>query len=377
MVYFFLMHAQLILEDGSSFRGIHFGASCSVSGEVVFNTGMTGYPETLTDPSYKGQILVLTYPLIGNYGVPAHTTDDFGLSRFFESNHIHISALIISDYSENYHHWNAQKSLGTWLKEHNIPALYAIDTRALTKKLRESGVMLGKVIIDTAISSPLFDIHSFEDPNKRNLVAEVSCTEVIEYIPTSSKKTVVLIDCGVKNNIIRELLKRQFHIYRVPWDYDFFHLSFDGIFLSNGPGDPKICTSTIFHLQQAMTKNIPIFGICLGNQLLALASGANTYKLKYGHRSQNQPCLEVGTHRCFITSQNHGFAVDEKTLTRGWSSWFVNVNDTTNEGIQHESGRWKSVQFHPEATAGPVDTNYLFDIFEKMLYEKKSMELIK
>ncbi len=350
--------AKLILSDGSCFEGFHFGASHSVPGEVVFNTGMTGYPETLTDPSYSGQILVLTYPLIGNYGVPAQARDPkTNLPLYFESDKIHIRALIIADYSTKYHHWNAQKSLDAWLKEQHIPAIYGIDTRALTKKLREKGVMLGKVVVDKDCA--------FEDPNTKNLVSEVSCKGVQTY--GSAKTKIALIDCGVKNNISRELIKRNLTVIRVPWDYDATSLDVSGIFLSNGPGDPTQCTKTIEYLRKAMKKKIPIFGICLGNQLLALAAGAKTYKLRYGHRSQNQPCLEVGTKHCVITSQNHGFAVDEKTLPSGWQSWFVNANDHTNEGIIHKSGLWKSIQFHPEATAGPVDTNYLFDTFVKML----------
>ena len=353
-----LQKAKLVLEDGTSYEGFHFGAKRSVSGEVVFNTGMTGYPETLTDPSYKGQILVLTYPLIGNYGVPVDKRDiDTGLLDYFESDTVHISGLIIVDYSEKYNHWNAAKSLGDWLIEHNIPALYAVDTRAITKRLREKGVMLGGIVVDEEVA--------FEDPLKRNLVAEVSCKEVVRY--GSGRYTVILVDTGVKNNIIRELLKRDLTLIRVPWDYDFTMMECDGVFVSNGPGDPVQCRSTIMHLRKMMEKNIPIFGICLGNQLLALAAGAQTYKLKYGHRSQNQPCLEVGTKRCFITSQNHGFAIDSESLPLGWKPWFVNANDGTNEGIIHESGLWKIIQFHPEATAGPVDTNYLFDIFVNML----------
>lgn len=352
------MKAKLVLEDGTSYEGFQFGADKSAAGEVVFNTGMTGYPETLTDASYKGQILVLTYPLVGNYGVPKEETDPVtGLLRYFESNKVHISALIISDYSDKYYHWNAAKSLGKWLEENNVPAIYGIDTRALTKKLREKGVMLGKVVVDNDLE--------FDDPNKRNLAAEVSCKEVTTY--GNGSKKVVLLDFGVKNNIIRELLKRDLTVICVPWDYDFFTLEFDGIFLSNGPGDPKMCDATIKNVKKAIENNIPIFGICLGNQILGLAAGGDTYKLKYGHRSQNQPCLEIGTKRCFITSQNHGFAVDEKKLPAGWSTWFVNANDGTNEGIRHVSGRWMSVQFHPEATAGPVDTNYLFDVFMQML----------
>ncbi len=361
------MKGKLILEDGSSFEGNVIGADNSINGEVVFNTGMVGYPECLTDPSYNGQILVLTYPLIGNYGVPELITDPLTkLPTQFESKKIQIRGLIISDYSNNYNHWESTKSLSEWLKEHNIPALHGIDTRALTKKLREKGVMQGKITINTVIE--------FEDPNKLNLVAEVSCKEPTTYenkntLPT---KTVLLIDFGVKYNIIRSMLKRNLKIIRVPWNYDFINsdMKYDGIFLSNGPGNPKMCTTAITNLRKALQKKIPIFGICLGNQILALAAGADTYKLKYGHRSQNQPCVEVGTKRCFITPQNHGYAVDENTLPLEWEPWFTNANDGTNEGIKHKSNLFKAIQFHPEHCAGPRDTEFLFDDFIKMMEKR-------
>lgn len=355
-----MKHAKLVLEDGSFYEGYSFGAAGSISGEVVFNTGMVGYPESMTDPSYRGQILVLTYPLVGNYGVPENMIgSEVKISKNFESENIHIQALIISDYSKDFNHWKARDSLGQWLKEEGIPGIYGIDTRALTKKIREKGVMLGKIVVDSCEDVPI------EDPNKRNLVAEVSTKFVKEY--GSGEKKVVLIDCGVKNNIIRSLLKKGLKVIRVPWDYDFFNLEFNGIFVSNGPGDPKMCRITIEHLKKAMGKKIPIFGICLGNQLLSLAAGADTFKMKYGHRAQNQPCIEVGTKRCFITSQNHGFAVDEENLPAGWKVWFRNANDNTNEGIIHESGLFKSCQFHPEHMCGPTDTEFLFDVFVKML----------
>lgn len=349
--------AKLELEDGSVFSGYSFGASQSIAGEVVFNTSMVGYPESLTDPSYAGQILVLTYPLIGNYGVPptelVHT-----LLKYFESDRIQISGLIVSEYSFQYNHWNAAKSLSDWLKEYNVPGLYGIDTRMLTKRLREEGTMLGRILF---FSSEL----DFYDPNKIDLVEKVTIKEPIEY--GSGEKKVILVDCGAKDNIVRSLIKRNLTVKRVPHSYDFSQEEYDGVMISNGPGDPKICKKTIEIIQKVIERNKPIFGICMGNQILALAAGGNTYKLKFGHRSQNQPCVEVGTKRCYITSQNHGFAVDGRTLPDGWEPWFTNANDDTNEGIRHIAKPFKSVQFHPEAAPGPVDTSLLFDDFKRML----------
>lgn len=344
---------KLILEDGSEFSGFSFGSENSVSGEVVFNTAMVGYTESLTDPSYKGQILVLTYPLIGNYGVPGGEKSD-GLEKFYESFSMHISGLIVSDYTEEYSHWNAQMSLGQWLKQNQVPGIYGIDTRELTKILREKGTMLGKIIFDNK-DVPLYN------PSAENLVAKVSTPE--KKIFGNGKYKVVLIDCGVKYNIIRSLIKRDSTVTLVPWDYDFNQEAYDGLFISNGPGDPKQCTATIANLKKAFEGKKPITGICLGNQLMALAAGADTYKLKYGHRSHNQPCIQVGTDRAFVTSQNHGYATDNKTLTSDWEPLFINLNDETNEGVKHKIKPFFSSQFHPEASSGPTDTEFLFDMF--------------
>jgi len=353
-------NAKLVLEDGSIFYGYSFAATKSISGEVVFSTGMVGYPESLTDPSYTGQILCITYPLIGNYGVPSNEKDRYGLEKNFESDKIHIQGLVISDYSFDYSHWNAEKSLADWLKEYDIPGIFGIDTRELTKKIREKGAMIGKIIIDEN------DVE-FYDPNKIDLVKQVTINEPVVYSNNKKNKTIVLIDCGVKNNIIRNLVKRDLTVIRIPYDYDFFKEKFDGIVISNGPGDPKMCSKTIKNIKKVIEKEIPIFGICLGNQLLSLAAGADTYKLKYGHRSQNQPCLKVGTKRCFITTQNHGYATDTNKLPNEWKEIFTNINDGTNEGIKHKTKPFLSVQFHPEATPGPVDTEFLFDEFVEML----------
>ena len=352
---------KLILEDGSTFQGKSFGYEGSIAGEVVFNTAMTGYPESLTDPSYKGQVLVLTYPIVGNYGVPREDTEN-DMFKFFESDQLHISALVISDYSAVYSHWNAERSLGDWLKEHKIPGIYDVDTRRITKILREKGCMLGKVVFGD------IEPESY-DPNLDNLVAQVSVGEKTVY--GNGKYRILLLDCGVKYNIIRYLLQRDTTVIRVPWDHDISKEEFDGLFISNGPGDPKKCDVTIQSLAKAYQSDTPIFGICLGNQLMALAAGADTYKLKYGHRSHNQPVLEVGTDKAYITSQNHGFAINNDTLPEEWEALFNNLNDDTNEGMKHQSKPFFSTQFHPEASGGPNDTAFLFDVFLKNIEESR------
>lgn len=352
--------ATLILEDGSRFEGKSFGYECSTAGEVVFNTAMTGYPESLTDPSYEGQILVTTYPLLGNYGVPPRRDKD-QVSEYYESDGIHCRAIIAQDYSFDHSHWQADRSLAQWLKEEKIPGLYGIDTRALTKHLRESGSMLGKIVIEGDDENAI----PFYDPNAENLVAKVSCPQV-EY-HGSGDKTVVLVDCGVKHNIIRCLTRRGVKVIRVPWDYDFNTLDYDGLFISNGPGNPDMADVTVANIRKAFESGKPICGICMGNQLLSKAAGATTYKLKYGHRSHNQPVRQAGTDRCFVTSQNHGFAVDSDTLPADWEPLFINMNDGTNEGIRHKTKPYFSAQFHPEASSGPKDTEFLFDMFIETL----------
>jgi carbamoyl-phosphate synthase small subunit len=344
---------KLFLKDGSIFEGTNFGANRSVNGEVVFNTGMTGYVESLTDPSYAGQILVCTYPLIGNYGVPE--------KKMWESQKIQITGLVVSEYSEKYSHHAAKESLSHWLKENRVPAITGVDTRVLTKKLREHGVMLG------ALGDKVPE--KFSDPNEDNLVAKVSPKKKQVY--GSGPIRIVLIDCGAKENIVRSLVRKETTVIRVPWNYDFTKEKYRALAISNGPGDPTQCMPTIEYIRTAMKDRKPIVGVCLGNQLLALAAGAKTYKLKYGHRGQNQPAIDRETGRCYITSQNHGFAVDSKSLPMHWKEWFVNANDASNEGIAHTSMPWRSVQFHPEASPGPTDTHWIFDRFIGDLIAKK------
>lgn len=350
--------AVLILEDGTRFEGKSFGHEMPTAGEVVFNTAMTGYPESLTDPSYRGQILVTTYPILGNYGVPPRREKD-DVSEYYESDAIHCRAIVAQDYSFDHSHWQADRSLGEWLKEEKVPGIYDIDTRALTKHLREHGSMLGKIVFGDD------DEIDFYDPNRENLIAEVSCRDVEEH--GEGEKTVVLVDCGTKHNIIRCLTGRGVRVVRVPWDYDFTSIPYDGLFISNGPGNPDMAGKTVENIRKAMAIGNPICGICMGNQLLAKAAGASTYKLKYGHRSHNQPVRREGSEQCFVTSQNHGFAVDNATLPADWEPLFTNMNDGTNEGIRHKTKPFFSAQFHPEASSGPKDTEFLFDEFINML----------
>ncbi len=363
-----MREARLILSDGTTFTGRSFGYETVTIGEVVFNTAMTGYPESLTDPSYAGQILVTTYPLIGNYGVPDTDIDGNGLPLFMESERIHPKALVVADYSETFSHWNAKESLASWLKREHIPAITGIDTRRLTKVLREHGVMMGRISLTPDLSPAGEASDYLQDYGSVNWVEKVSCKEVIIYNKGAGKR-VVLVDCGVKANIIRCLIRRGLEVVRVPWDYDFNRLEFDGLFLANGPGDPEQCSKTVEHIRTFLDNKTvrPCMGICLGNQLLARAAGAKTYKLKYGHRSHNQPVRRVGTTQCFITSQNHGYAVDDTTLPPDWQPLFVNMNDGSNEGIRHKTNPWMSAQFHPEACSGPTDTEWMFDEFVKML----------
>lgn len=353
----------LRLSDGSEFHGTSFGYEQPVAGEVVFNTAMMGYPESLTDPSYAGQLMVLTFPLVGNYGVPPFTIGENGLADYMESEKIHASAIIVSDYSTDFSHWNAVESLADWLKREHVPGITGIDTRELTKRLREQGVMMGQILFDDAPDN--IPVAEYEGVN---FVDKVSCKEIIRYNEGAPKK-VVLVDCGVKQNILRCLIRRGVEVIRVPWDYDFNALDFDGLFLANGPGDPDTCEAAVRNIRKFLDNPAvrPCMGICMGNQLLGKAAGATIYKLKYGHRSHNQPVQQVGTTRCFITSQNHGYAVDTQTLSADWEPYFVNMNDGSNEGIRHKTNPWFSAQFHPEACSGPVDTEFLFDDFVKLL----------
>ncbi len=356
--------AYLILEDDSVFSGFSFGADAPAGGEVVFNTGMVGYPESFTDPSYRGQILALTYPLIGNYGVPADFEKE--LAHSYESTRIHLAGLVVSEYSPFHHHWSAARDLSSLLKEQGVAGIEGVDTRALTKKLRQRGTMAGRIGYDASAA------HGEEMVSPRHLVAEVSTKAIREYRASdfgarSRGKRIAVVDCGCKNTIIRSMLLRGVDVVRVPWNHDLKGVDVDGVLISNGPGDPTACGETIVTAGKIIDEGMPAFGICLGSQVLALAAGASTYKLRFGHRGQNQPCRLGEGDRFFVTSQNHGYAVDAKTLPGGWVAWFTNVNDGTNEGIRHASKPVMGVQFHPEAMPGPVDTGFLFDEFVSLL----------
>ena len=357
-----MRNVTLVLSDRTKFHGKSFGYDAPVAGEVVFNTAMMGYPESLTDPSYAGQLLTMTFPLVGNYGVPPFSIEANGIPTFMESDKIYASAIIVSDYTEQYSHWNAVESLSDWLKREHVPGITDIDTRELTKVLREHGVMMGKILFDD-------EPDNIPEANYEgvNFVDLVSTKEIIHYNEGAGKK-VILVDCGVKANIIRSLVNRGVEVIRVPWNYDYTSMDYDGLFLANGPGDPDMCIEAVNVIRKQMSiSKKPICGICMGNQLLSKAAGATIYKLKYGHRGHNQPVRMVGTNKCYITSQNHGYAVDASTLDKDWTELFVNMNDGSNEGIRHVENPWFTSQFHPEACSGPVDTYFMFDKFVETL----------
>jgi len=366
--------AVLLLEDGTFFVGKGFGATGKTSGEVVFSTSMVGYPEALTDPSYKGQILTLTYPLVGNYGVPPYDLN-FGLPLYFESDRIQVQGLVIHELCHEPYHWASTRTLDKWLSDEGVPGIYGVDTRRLTKKLRMHGVMLGILQVCEAGEEPNLDNllkeakKGIPDPNLTDLVKEVSVKEPVHY-KVDGKNTVVLIDCGVKYSIMRNLLKRGINVVRVPYDFsakEVLEYNPNGVVLSNGPGDPKKCVKTIECVRELVEK-VPLMGVCLGAQILTLALGGDTYKLKYGHRSQNQPARDLKTNRCYITTQNHGYAVESESLKKTpLEAWFMNPNDKTVEGVKHKSKPVFAVQWHPEASPGPYDTEFLFDTFAKSM----------
>ncbi len=366
--------AILALEDGTVFFGKGFGAETEVSGEVVFNTSMYGYPELLTDPSYYEQIVVMTYPIIGSYGVPSFSLrDSFGVPLHFESESVKVRGYVVHSLSRP-SHWAAEKRLEDWLLEEGVPGICGIDTRALTKRIRMNGTMLGVL----KVSSQPFDvgeasrtIKTVTDPNRRDLVAEVSPREPVFHDGKSAKR-VVVIDCGVKLGIVRSLLAEGVSVVRVPHDYDaekIMDLEPAGVVISNGPGDPAMCKKTVESARDLIESDLPIMGVCLGSQILALAGGAETFKLKFGHRAVNHPCVDLETGRCYITTQNHGFSVREDSLNgTDFKASFLNANDKSVEGIKHKVKSVFGVQWHPESSPGPYDTRFLFNRFlEDML----------
>jgi carbamoyl-phosphate synthase small subunit len=362
-----------MLEDGSAFNGIGFGWPGEIAGEVVFNTGMVGYTEALTDPSYRGQILCITYPLVGNYGVPSMAVKDkYGLPKFFESDKIQVKGLIVHDLSNVASHWSCVKTLDEWLNEEQIPGIYGIDTRELTKKLRINGVMIGSIYVsessidDTKMRQLIKDAR-YDD---QNFLPQVSVNTLLEY-GDRSRDCIILLDTGTKYSIIRNIIRIGYRVIQLPWDTPFEKIIAHrpkGVVISNGPGDPKVCDLVIKTASKLIYSSMPTLGICLGNQILALAGGATTYKLKFGHRGQNKPCVDIQTNRSYITSQNHGYGIDPSSLEKtDFKIWFSNVDDNTIEGIQHTSKPIIAVQFHPEASPGPYDSMFVFDRLKQLI----------
>lgn len=352
-----MIPATLFLATGERFEGYAPAWQDSdFFGEIVFNTGMVGYPEVMTDPSYCGQILVFTYPLIGNYGVPD--------KLYWESDRIQVAGIVVSELADFYCHRQGTQSLRQWCEEEGVPILTQVDTRRLAKRLSHHGVVAGA--ISRAGSIP----KNFVDINQECLVERVSTTQPV--LIQRGERTLIVIDCGIKSNILRHLQRFPLTIKQVPHDYDFTHEPYDAVFISNGPGDPAMCQQTIATLTKVFLTKKPVFGICLGAQIMALAIGAKTYKLPFGHRAQNHPCLHIPTGRCYLTSQNHGFAIDESTLPADWEVDFRNLNDGTVQGLRHKQLPFFSVQFHPEAAPGPVDTEWLFAEFYCLIQESST-----
>jgi carbamoyl-phosphate synthase small subunit len=366
--------AKLILEDGSLFTGRGFGYPKEIVGEVVFNTGMVGYTESLTDPSYRGQILCMTYPLIGNYGVSSmEIMDDYGLPKYFESKEIQVRGLIVHELSPISSHWSCIKTLDQWLYEENIPAIYKVDTREIAKKIRVKGVMNGALSVSKASinESKLFGLMKKQSYDVQNFMPEVSIPTAREYAVKDSKGPIVIIDTGTKFSIIRNVLRTGYSAIVVPWNTSFQEIKTynpKGVVISNGPGDPKMCQTTIKTAAGLIMASTPTLGICLGNQILALAAGANTYKLKYGHRGQNKPCINKLNNQAYVTSQNHGYGIEPESLKNTeFKIWFSNADDETIEGIVHSTKPIVAVQFHPEASPGPFDCMFIFDQFAEII----------
>ncbi|KAL6923488.1 hypothetical protein ACHAPO_001653 [Fusarium lateritium] len=369
--------ATLTIRDGPVFQGKAFGANANISGEAVFTTSLVGYPESMTDPSYRGQILVFTQPLIGNYGVPSAARDEFNLLKYFESPHVQCAGIVVSDVAVNYSHWTAVESLGEWCAREGVPAISGVDTRAIVTHLREQGSSLARISIGEEYDAD--EDEGFVDPGQINLVKRVTTKAPFVVESPGASLHVALIDCGVKENILRSLVSRGASVTVFPYDYPIHKVSqhFDGVFISNGPGDPTHCQATVHNLARLMeTSNIPIMGICLGHQLLALAVGARTIKLKYGNRAHNIPALDLTTGLCHITSQNHGYAIDASTLPSDFKEYFVNLNDGSNEGMLHKTRPIFSTQFHPEAKGGPMDSSYLFDKYLQSVQLAKSNQVV-
>jgi len=366
-----LAKGRLILEDGTQFNGYIFGLNAPAMGEVVFNTAMAGYPDILTDPSNAGQMVCITYPTIGNYGIPApevyaegkgNEADKFPVLGNLESSKAYVRALIVCDYSEEYSHYKAVSSLGNWMKDQRITGICGIDTRYLTQILRDKGSMMGKIIPDS-----IKDSNKADSDVEENLVAKVSCTDIIEYSSPAKEKSgkmVAVVDCGVGNKLLKSILELGADVVRVPWNYDFNTVKADAVVIAGAPGNITLCKETIENTKKALAGKRPVMGIGAGNLIVGVAAGAQITPLKSGHRGHNQPITMPGGKKCWISTQNHGWAIDQQSIPNGWSVWFTNLNDGSVEGIRHNVRPMFGCQIAPEAAS---DTLFIVNDFIKSL----------